>query len=67
MKCTGIRGNAGSGKTWTMLYVVLYALSQGLNVITTAHLSRRAVQLGGKHIAYLFGIGYAKATDTPQR
>ena len=67
VKCTGIRGAAGSGKTWTMLYLMLYALAQGLTVITTAHLSRRSVQLGGKHIAYLFGIGFPKASDTPQR
>ena len=67
VKCTGIRGAAGSGKAWTMLYLLIYALSQGLTVITTAHLSRRAVQLGGKHIAYLFGIGFPKSSDTPQR
>ena len=67
MKCTGICVAAGSGKTWTMEYVMLYAISQGLKVITTSHMARRAVQLGGKHIAYLFGIGYSKFNTTPQR
>ena len=67
VKCTGIRGAAGSGKTWTIEYALIYAVSQGLNVITTAHMSRRAIQLGGKHISYLFGIPYSKAKTTPQR
>ena len=68
IKCTGIRGCARSGKTWTMEYVLIYALAQGLTVITTSHMARRAIQLGGKHIAYLFGIPYGRSNcQTPQR
>jgi hypothetical protein len=67
VKCTGIRGAAGSGKTWIMEYSLLYAICQGLNVITTSHMARRAIQLGGKHIAFLFGIPFSRSKLTPQR
>ena len=67
VKCTGIRGAAGSGKTWVMEYSLIYTICQGLNVITTSHMARRAIQLGGKHIAYLFGIPYSRSKLTPQR
>ena len=68
IKCTGIRGCVGSRKTWTMEYVLIYALAQGLTVVTTSHMARRAIQLGGKHIAYLFGIPYGRSNcQTPQR
>ena len=67
VKCTGIRGAAGSGKTWTMEYGIIYPLSQGLTMITTSHMARRAIQLGGKHLAYLLGLPYGKANITPQR
>ena len=67
VKCTGIRGAAGSGKTWTMEYGIIYPLSQGLTMITTSHMARRAIQLGGKHLAYLLGLPYSKNNLTPQR
>ena len=67
VKCNGIQGAAGSGKTWAIIYASVYAISQGLNVITTSHMSRRAIQLGGKHIAFLFGIPYSRGRYTPQR
>ena len=37
-----------------MQYIVLYAISKGMNVITTAVMARRANQLGGLHIHKLF-------------
>ena len=46
-KSIGIRGHPGAGKTFCMLYMVIYAISQGLMVITTAKMSHRALQLGG--------------------
>ena len=55
VKCTGIRGAAGSGKTWVMEYSLLYVICQGLNIITTSHMARRAIQLGGKHITFCLG------------
>ena len=67
VKCTGIRDAAGSGKTWTMEYGIIYPLFQGLTIITTSHMAQRAIQLGGKHLAYLLGIPYGKANLTPQR
>ena len=44
-----IRGHPGAGKTFCMLYATIYAISKGLNVITTAQMAKRALQLGGKH------------------
>ena len=67
VKCTGIRGAAGSGKTWTMEYGLIYGLSQGMNMITTSIMARRAIQLGGRHLAYLLGIPASKGYITPQR
>ena len=56
IKSIGIRGFAGCGKSWTMQYIMLYAMSQGLLCIPTAMMSRRSVFLGGKHIHILFCI-----------
>ena len=67
VKCTGIRGAVGSGKTWVMEHSLLYVICQGLNTITTSHMARRAIQLGGKHIAFLFGIPFSRSKLTPQR
>lgn len=53
-KNVGIRGFPGSGKTWCALYISLYALSKGLNVMTTAILAKRARQIGGIHYHKLF-------------
>ena len=46
-KCVGIRGHPGAGKTFCMLYVLLYALSQGLFCVSSAKMSHRSLQLGG--------------------
>ena len=66
-KCTGIRGFPGSGKTWLMEYIVLYSISKGLSVITSSQMARRSIQLGGKHIAYLFGLTIEKNMSPHQR
>ena len=55
-KNTIIRGFPGAGKTWCMQYILLYAISKGLNVITTAIMAKRAMFLGGKHWHYLLCI-----------
>ena len=39
-----------------MMYILLYALSKGNTVITTAMMCKRAIQLGGIHIHQLFQI-----------
>ena len=44
-----ITGFPGRGKTFVMMYVVLYARSKGLTVITVALMAHRAIQLGGWH------------------
>ena len=56
VKSLCIRGFAGCGKSWTMQYILLYAMSKGLLCVPTAMMSRRSVFLGGKHIHVLFGI-----------
>ena len=53
-KNVGLRGFPGSGKTWCSLYLAMYALSKGLNVLPTAVLAKRAIQLGGLHWHVLF-------------
>ena len=57
-KNLGIRGFPGSGKTWCMMYSMVYAISKGLTVCTTAMMCKRALQLGGIHIDQLFKLPY---------
>ena len=44
-----IVGFPGGGKTFIMMYVMLYARSQGLTIMSTAMMAHRACQLGGWH------------------
>ena len=46
-KSVAIRGHPGAGKTFCMLYVVIYAITKGLFISPTAKMSHRALQLGG--------------------
>ena len=46
-KSIGIRGHPGAGKTFCMLYILMYAISQGLFCLTSAKMSHRSLQLGG--------------------
>ena len=55
-KNIGIRGSPGGGKTWCMMNILLYAISKGHQVITTAMMCKRALQLGGIHIHQLFKL-----------
>ena len=56
VKNVGIRGIPGGGKTWCMMYVMLYAISKGLVCITTAFMCKRALYLGGTHLHKLILI-----------
>ena len=47
VKSICIRGHPGAGKTFCMMYILLYVISQGLMNTPTAKMSRRALQLGG--------------------
>ena len=44
-----IAGFPGSRKTFIMMYIVLYACSKGLTIVTIAMMSHRAIQLGRIH------------------
>ena len=39
----------GDGKTFVMMYIVIYARSKGLTVITVSIMCHRVIQLGGWH------------------
>ena len=54
VKCMTLRGLAGCGKSHTMQYLLAYALSKGLNCVTTSWMARRSIALGGKHLHKLF-------------
>ena len=44
-----IAGFPGGGKTFFIMYIVIYAFSKGLTVITVAMMFHQAIQLGGWH------------------
>ena len=67
VKSIGIRGFAGCGKSWTMQYILLYAISKGLLCIPTAMMARRSVFLGGKHVHILFKIPTENNLSTHRR
>ena len=46
-KSVTVRGHPGAGKTFCMLYTIVYAIAQGLMVVSTAKMSHRSLQLGG--------------------
>ena len=45
-----IAGFPGGGKTFVMMYIVIYAHSKGLTVITVAMMHHRAVLFGGGNL-----------------
>ena len=49
-KSIGTNGAPGSGKSFISLHSYLYAISQGLKVISTSAMSRHSVHLGGIQI-----------------
>ena len=57
-KNIGIRGFPGGGKTWCMMYCMLYAISKGLTVCTTAMMCKRALHLGGVHVNQVFKLPF---------
>ena len=44
-----ITGFPGGGKTFVLMYVLIYARSRGLFTVSTAMMSNREIQLGGIH------------------
>jgi predicted GIY-YIG superfamily endonuclease len=65
-KSVVVVGGPGTGKTTVMLLLMLYAMTLGLNVCVTALLSERAIQLGGKHLHWLFMLP-VRESSTPGR
>ncbi|KAL7539846.1 hypothetical protein ACHAXR_009663, partial [Thalassiosira sp. AJA248-18] len=65
-KGTVIHGAPGCGKSHVMMYIALYALSQGLKVMMTALMGVRANALGGIHLHRLFGL-MPKQSGNPYR
>ncbi|MDB4430362.1 GIY-YIG nuclease family protein [bacterium] len=51
-----VYGAPGTGKSFVGQLIVLYAISQGLNIISTALMGARANALGGIHIHKLFPL-----------
>ena len=45
----GIRGFPGIGKTWTMDYCAMYAISCGIFSLTKSIMAKRAIQLVGEY------------------
>ena len=56
LKNTVVYGTPGAGKSFVGGLVVLYALSQGLNVVSTALMALRAIALGGTHLHAFFKL-----------
>ena len=56
VKCKVIAGIPGSGKSFILNYMALYAMSKGLKVLMTELMARRAVNIGGIHLHKLFFI-----------
>ena len=65
-KNVGIQGFPGGGKTWCSLYCIIYAVSCGLECLTTAMMARRATCLGRVHWHRFFGLPIDSKL-TPQR
>ena len=66
VKCVGVHGVPGGGKSFVGQIACIYALSKGLRVIATSMMSRRSVHLGGSHIHRLFALD-VKDYLSPQR
>jgi predicted GIY-YIG superfamily endonuclease len=64
-KCFAIVGDPGAGKTTVLNMLVMHAMSRGLNVMVTAVMAERALQLGGTHIHPLFSLPYKQTIRTP--
>ena len=62
VKHVGILGFPGGGKTWCMMYCLIYSISRGLKVTTAAMMCNCALQLGGIHIHKLFNLPIERLT-----
>ena len=55
-----IQGAPGSGKSHMGMHAMLYCLSQGLNVISTALMAARASSIGGVHLHPFFSLNVVR-------
>ena len=65
-KSVGICGFPGGGKTWCIMYRILYDISKVLRVNSTDMMCKCDIQIGGIHIHKLFKI-LTKYNMTPHR
>ena len=56
VKCRVICGSPGSGKSFLLNYIALYAMSKGLKIAITSLMAQRSVHLGGIHLHKLFHL-----------
>ena len=55
-----LAGAPGSGKSFLMMYLVLYSMSVGLNPLISSMMARRSVFLGSIHLHVMFCLGTNK-------
>ena len=58
-------GAPGTGKSFIGQFIVLYALSQGLNIISTALMGVRANTIGGIHLHKIFFLPTDNKINSP--
>ena len=58
-----VHGVPGAGKTYVSLIGVLYALSQGLRVMTAALMAFRSTCIGGVHLHKMFCLEVSKSSN----
>ena len=51
-----IRGHPGAGKSFCMMYMMIYAISQGYFITPIAKMSHRGLQIGGTNWDKLLGL-----------
>ena len=66
VKCQVIAGSPGSGKSFLLNYIAIYAMSRGLKVLVTALMDQRAVHLGGIHLHKIFSLPVKKLHSLTQ-
>ena len=67
LKCRVISGAPGSGKSFMLNYIAIYAITRGLRIVMTALMAQRAIHLGGIHIHKLFYLPVKRSMTIQDR